>query len=552
MFLGGATAAGLGAASIGLVGCGDDNNSSKTPGGSTPSGSASAKPSSSASAAPSATPKPGGSYTPAFTGPFAGVDPHNSVYGGAGIVPEVYNYLVRDYIAFAPEKGIIQDLAESQTLQDDKVTWVFKIRPNVMITANTKGVPERALDSSDVLASWERIKDPKSGSNGYAFANQWIDKLAAPDASTFTMTMKSPYAWTIANVGNNLIGAIVPKEWLANADLKKGAVGAGPFKLTELVEGDHATMDKNPTYYKKGKPYLDKHIIRTFADLATERTAFTSGQIDAYPATNQDEAKEIVNGNKQIQYKHDKSISYNSFWMSTKSAPWSDGRVRDAVNMAINRDQYIQLIGHGAGEPIGPITYAFEKYALSKDDLSKAQPYDPAEAKKLFQAAGVTEFTFSHPTSSNVSDYVNIFVKNMQDAGVTAKPQPLDAGTWVAGYYTNKLTASLSLNQQYQTPDFALQWYVTGGITGNNHYDTGYSVPEVDAAVKKAAGILDDAEREQSYKDVQKLILKSHPPFVNFFGLYVDQLVAPYIHNYPFGIGSLGYAFIEDVWTDKA
>ncbi len=562
MFLGGATAAGLGAASIGLVGCGDDNSSGKTstPGGSaSPAGSASAAPSSAASAAATlSTGKAGGTYTAAFTGPFAGTDPHNSVYGGSGIVPEVYNYLVRDYLAFttnppAPAvKGVIQDLAESQELQSDNITWVFKIRPNVMIGANTQGVPVRALDSSDVLASWTRIKDPASGSNGYAFANQWIDKMDAPDASTFRMVMKSPYAWTIPNVGNNLIGAIVPKEWLQNANLKKAAVGAGPFSLTELTEGDHATMVKNPTYYRKDRPYLNQNIIRTFADQATYRTAFTAGQIDAYGATNQDEAKEIVNGDKTIQYHHDKSISYNSFWMSTKSAPWTDGRVRDAVNMAIDRDQFIQLIGHGAGEPIGLITYAFDKYALSKDELSKAQPHDVANAKKMFQAAGVTEFSFSHPTSSNVVDYVNIFVKNMSDAGVTAKPQPLDAGTWVAQYYTNKLTASLSLNQQYQTPDFALQWYVTGGITGNNHYDTGFSDPEVDTAVKSAAGKLDDNERYQAYKDVQNLIYTKHPPFVNFFGLYADQLVAPYIHNYPFGIGSLGYAYQEDMWTDKA
>jgi peptide/nickel transport system substrate-binding protein len=344
----------------------------------------------------------------------------------------------------------------------------------------------------------------------------------------------------------------VPKEWLENADLKKTTVGAGPFKLTELVEGDHATMVKNPTYYKTGKPYLDQNIIRTFADQATYRTAFTAGQIDAYGATNQDEAKQIVNGNKDIQYHHDKSISYNSFWMSTKAAPWTDGRVRDAVNMALDRDQFIQLIGHGAGEPIGPITYAFEQYALSKDELAKVQPHDPAEAKKMFQAAGITEFEFSHPTSSNMTDYVTIFVKSMQDAGVTAKPLPLDAGTWVAQYYTNQLKASLSLNQQYQTPDFALQWYVTGGITGNNHYDTGYSVPDVDAAIKKAAGTLDDDERAQAYKDAQKTILANHPPFINVFGLYADQMVAPYIHNYPFGIGSLGYAYQEEIWTDKA
>jgi ABC-type transport system substrate-binding protein len=547
-FIGGAAATGVGAASLGLVGCGSDNNSnSKTPGSSAtvPAGG-------SATAAASETPKPGGSYTPAFTGPFAGVDPHNSVYGGAGIVPEAYNYLVRTEMAIHPEKGVIDDLAESHKVEADNVTWTFKIRQGVNIAQNDKGVAVRALDSSDALASWNRIADPKAGTNGYTFTSHWVDKMDAPDANTFRMVLKKPFAWTEASIGNNLVGAIVPKEWLANPDLKKWAVGAGPFVLSELVEGDHSTMVKNPTYYKQGKPYLDKYVIRAFSDLTTERTAFSSGQIDRFIAPNQDEAKQLKNDNKDLQYYHEKDDGYLSFWMNTKQKPWDDPRVRRAINLATNRDEYIQIIGHGVGEPIGLISYVFGDYALTGDALKKAQPYDVGEAKKLFDAAGIKEFSFSYPTSSNVADYVNIFVKQMGQAGVTAKGQPLDAGTWVAGYYTSKLSASLSLKQEYQTPDAALQWYVTGGITGNGHYDTGFSDPEVDAAVAKAAGTLDEAPRKAAYIDAQKLIFTKDPAFINFFGLYSDTLYYPYSKNPPVGLGSPGYAFLEDMWTTKS
>ncbi|HKS90283.1 MAG TPA: ABC transporter substrate-binding protein [Tepidiformaceae bacterium] len=550
-FIGAAGTAAAGAAGLAMVGCGGGNSNSKTPaGGSTaPAGSATAG----ASASPSETPVAGGTYTDAFTGPFAGVDPHNSVYGGARVVPELYNYLVRDYLAIFPQRGILQDLAESQQLQSDNVTMVFKIRPGVKIAANTKGIAVRDMDSSDVLASWNRIGDPKSGSNGYAFVNKWVAKMDAPDPSTFRMVMKEPYAWTLNNVGSNLIGAIVPKEWLESPDLKKTAVGAGAFTLSELVEGDHAKMDKNPTYYRsaQGIPYLDHYIIRSFADQATYRTAFTVGQLDVYDATNKQEAENLANADKSIHYDVTKSLGYNSFWMRVDTPPWTDERVRNAVNMAINRDQYVQIIGQGQGSPIGPLTYAFEKYALSADELKAAQPFNPADAKKAFEAAGVTEFGFSHPTSSNVADYVNIFVKNMQDAGVTAKPQPLDAGTWVAQYYTSKLTASLSLNQSYTDPDFALRWYTTGGITGNGNYATGYYLPEIDKAAHDAANTLDENQRITKYKDLQKLILSKSPAFLNFFGVYSNTLVYKYVHNYPFGLSTLRYPYTEDIWTTK-
>lgn len=553
-FVGGVATAGLGAASLSLVGCGDDD----TPGSTMPAGGTSTTPAgnatagASASAAASETPKPGGAYTPAFTGPFAGVDPHNSVYGGAGIVPQAYNYLIRDELAVHPEKGVIDDLAESHTLQDDQLTWVFKIRSGVNIAENTKGVAVRPLDSSDVLASWNRIADPASGANGYTFTSHWVDKMDTPDADTFRMILKKPFAWTEASVGNNLNGAIVPKEWLESPDLKKWAVGAGPFTLTELTEGDHSTMVKNPTYYKQGKPYLDKYIIRTFSDLATERTAFSSGQLDRYLAANQDEARELQSNNKDLQYYHVSHTDYLSFWMNTKQKPWDDPRVRRAVNLATNRDEYIQLIGRGAGEAIGLITYAFGDYALLGDDLKKVQPFDVAEAKKLFQAAGVSELPFSYPTSSNVADYVNIFVKQLGQAGVSAKAQPLDAGTWVAGYFSSQLSASLSLNQEYQTPDAALQWYATGSITGNGHYDTGFSDPDVDAAIANAAATLDETQRKAAYIDAQKLIFTKDPAFINFFGLYRDALYYPYIKNPPVGLGSLGYAYYEDIWTTKS
>ena len=63
---------------------------------------------------------------------------------------------------------------------------------------------------------------------------------------------------------------------------------------------------------------------------------------------------------------------------------------------------------------------------------------------------------------------------------------------------------------------------------------------------------MDVAQRKQKYIDTQNLIFSKDPPFINFFGLYSDTLVAPYIKDYPAGLGSLGFAFQEDMWTTKA
>lgn len=546
-FVGGAAMAGVGAASLGLVGCGDDDSTS------TPTAAAGKTTTTGASpTAKAETPKKGGSYTAAFVGPFAGADPHNSVYGGSGVVPVVYSYLFRNYEAYAPEKGNTYDLAESHKLQEDKLTVVFKIRSGVKIAPNSQNIPERAMDSEDVLKSWQRIGDAKSGSNGYGFASKWIDKVDTPDASTFRIVLKSPYAWTDAQVGNNLQGAMVPREGLASADLKAKPVGSGPFMLQELTEGSQAVMVRNPNYYKQGQPYLDKYTIRGFADQTTWLTAFSSGQADFYSALNQDEAKQIIANQKTVHAEARKSVGFNSFWMNTKQAPWTDERVRRAVNLATNRDEYIQIDGHGAGEPAGPVQYCYTGYNIPKDELNKLQAFNVAEAKKLFEAAAIKEFSFSHPTGGSAANYVPIFVRQMQAAGVTAKPLPLDPGTWVAGYYTSKLGASLSLNQAYQTPDNAMAWYTTEGITGNKNYDTGFSDPAIDAAILKAAGTLDVTARKAAYQDAQKLVISKSPAFFNFYGPQTDELLQPQIRGVELKISSLSTAFAADWWTTKA
>ena len=533
-----------------LAACGSSKKNNAAP-----AASKNAAPAASAAAAASATvtPKLGGTYNDGFTGPFAGVDPHNSVYGGSGIVPLVYSYLIRTSL-LAPQKGVVPELATSYELLPDQITTVFHLRPDAMIAQNNLGIPVRPIDSADVLKSFERVADPSSGSNGYSWIHTNVDKFDAPDAQTFRVITKKPYAWVLNNTGNNLYSAVVPKEWLASPDLKKSTVGSGFMILTELVEGSHATMVKNPNYFVKGLPYVDGHVIKTFADQATYRTAFTSGQLDAYGATNIDEAKEIEKSAKGIQLFTDPSFGFNSIWMNVRVKPWDDPRIRRAISRATNRDEYIQLISHGQAKEIGPLTYSMHPYDLPVDELhTKQQPFSIKDAKDLLNAAGQPNLTFEfqHPTSSNMPDYANIFVRQMAAAGITAKAQPQDAGTWVAGYYASKLTFSLSLNQEYAVPDFALQWFHTGGITGNGHYDTGFSDPDVDSALDKAAQTLDEQARIKAYQDAQRLIYSKDPPFLNFYGGFANVNAAPYVENYPRGLGSLGYLFSREIWLNK-
>jgi len=549
-FVGGAAVAGAGLAGLAAVGCGDDS------GGSSSSGKVAAGATSTPTPAgsPTLTPKKGGVYNSGATGTIAGVAPFGSNYGGVYPIAVGYNYLFVTN-PLAPDLGILYDLATKHAAQADGVTWTFNLRNDAKIAPNKYGVPERPLDADDVKASFDYIADKANGTNGYAPFAQYFDKWDAPDKQTFRLVTKKPYAYTEMVVANNLYCPIVPKEWIAKgADaMKADVVGGGAFVMKEATEGQLIRMEPNPNYWDKGKPYLDTRVIKYFADQVTYRTAFQAGQIDSYAPQNADEAAELVSAEKGLVRYSSPGLGYNSFWMNMKQKPWDDGRVRRAVNMAMNRKEYIDIIGHGVGEPIGPLTYAFKDEALPKDELAKLQPFDVAGAKALFQQAGVTEFKFQFPTASNIPDYVTIFVRQMQAAGVTAKAEPLDAGTWYGQYLGSTLTASLSLNQTYPTPDLAVTWFRTGGITGNNRFDTGFSDPEVDAAIDKAASTIDPKARATAYQDLQRLIYKKDPTFLNFFGIRSEGVVRPFVMNVPAtGAVNVDYALAKNVWINKA
>src|SRR5690606_16220463 len=145
--------------------------------------------------------------------------------------------------------------------------------------------------------------------------------------------------------------------------------------------------------------------ILAYQDQVTYRTAFASGQIDAYYAPNIEEARELERTVPDVRRMEIDSTGFNSFWMRTDAPPWNDDRVRRAMNWSMNRPQYVDLIGRGQGRPAGPVPPVFREYALPADELSKLQPHDPAGAKQLFEAAGVKEVAFAHPTGSNMPDY---------------------------------------------------------------------------------------------------------------------------------------------------
>ncbi len=539
--------AGSGVAAVAALtafGCGDDDDDSE---GNGPSDATSAPDATATTAAP---PKPGGSLRLATTGALGTLDPHNASNGVATSTTSViYNALLRTS-STVKSQGIVWDLGTGYE-NPDANTWTFKLRPDVMIAANTAGVPERPLDATDVKMNIERIADAKVASPGFKWASGWVDKVEALDPTTVKITTKAPYAWLITGLGHYQNCAIAPREFLTSADIKTKAVGGGAFVVSEWANGKGARLTKNPTYYLKGQPYLDEYVVNQFTDSVTTRTAFLAGNLDVYGANDPDEAKGLKDQQKDLIASEGFFPQFQGFWMNVRNEPWNDPRVRRAVSLAMNPQEFLAIIGKGKGKLMGPVPPAMEGYGLSDNDLKTLRPFDVAQAKKLFEEAGVKEFSFTHSTANIVADYATIFVRQMQAAGVTVTAQPLDPSAWVQGLFNFKHTATNVGTPDFSDPDYYINAHGTKGFIGTGNYSTGFSDPEVDAAITKAASTLEEGARIAAYHDAQRLILRKDPAFLPYFNPVESSLMQPFVRNYNPEYGKLASAFARDAWLDK-
>src|SRR5262249_35187798 len=148
---------------------------------------------------------------------------------------------------------IIGDAAESWTEAPDKLTYTFKLHPNIRFHDGTP------LTSEDVRVSYERMRNPPEGvvSNRQPAFEQ-IASIETPDPLTIIFKMKKVDASimdTFASPWNSLFSAARLRQ--DPAFPVRNIMGSGPFRFVEHVAGSHWVGERFDGYFKQGKPHLD-------------------------------------------------------------------------------------------------------------------------------------------------------------------------------------------------------------------------------------------------------------------------------------------------------
>ncbi len=293
----------------------------------------------------------------------------------------IYNMLVKSDSELNPQP----DLAESWKVSDDGRTYTFNL------VKNATWHDGKPFTSADVkFTFWEVLK--KYHPRGSVVLSV-VDSVETPDPYTVVFKLKYPYDPLMKFIGNE--GFIIAKHLYENTDILKNPynlkpVGTGPFVFKEWRKGSHIALERNPTYFKKGKPYLDKMIIKIVPDASSRMIAFEAKEIDYLyyvylPASDVSRFKNRP-GFVVSSQGHEDGPSILLMTLNLRKAPFNSLKVRQALAHAVDKQYIEEKADYGLGKPaIGPIA-SVTKWAFNPRITQ--YEFNPKKAEQLLDEAG--------------------------------------------------------------------------------------------------------------------------------------------------------------------
>jgi len=290
-----------------------------------------------------------------------------------------------------------KDIAEDYTISEDGKTFTFTLRKGVKFHNG------RELTAEDVKYSIDRVVDPKTQSPGAGFfgsivgfeeasegKTEGLSGITVVDPYTIKFELSRPDA-TFLHVMAINFSHVVPKEEVEKygADFGKHPVGSGAFKLAEWSLGQKLVFERFADYWNPDLPKLDQITFEVGQEPIVALLRLQKGEVDipgdGIPPAKFIEVKDdpafkdlIIQGGQ---------LHTGYVTMNVKIAPFDNVKVRQAVNMAINKDRIVRIINGRAIPATQPLPPSMPGYA--KDYAGYA--YDVEKAKALLAEAGLAD-----------------------------------------------------------------------------------------------------------------------------------------------------------------
>ncbi len=346
------------------------------------SSSTSTTPSASASGMPA--PVMGGTLTGVIPPSLTDIDPATiKDQGGIVLIMNLCEYL----IDLDNQNALVPRLAESWSGNADASVWTFKLQQGVKFN---DGSP---FEAADVVATFERLIDPKTGSSALSVLGGILSPGGTKAVDTYTVefTLDKPFAdFPYMVCMSNYNAVMLPRNYDGN--FVNNPVGTGPFILKEYVAKQKCTMVKNPTYWGKDAagnqlPYLDGVNWAFVLDESAANLQLQSGTIDFQPQTVFQGSQALFSDpNLRVDVYPGTGIREVAF--NVTKEPWKSGgsALRQAVAYCLDREAINKALFDGRSSLGYDTFWEPAVFPASPASTPRAQDYD--KAKQLLADAG--------------------------------------------------------------------------------------------------------------------------------------------------------------------
>ncbi|MGR9300196.1 ABC transporter substrate-binding protein (plasmid) [Rhizobium leguminosarum] len=378
------------------------------------------------------TPKQGGDIVVTYKDDITTLDPAIGYdWVNWSMIKSLYSRLM-DYAPGTPNP--VPSLAESFTVSPDGLTYTFKLHKGVKFSNG------REVVASDVKYSIERAVDPKTQGPGAGFfgaikgfedetggKTTTLAGIETPDDSTVIFNLSRPDATFLHVLAINF-ASVVPKEAVeaAAGDFGKKPVGSGTFILKDWTIGQQLVFERNKDYFVKGVPYIDSFKVEVGQEPLVALLRLQKGEVDiagdGIPPAKFLEIKNSADGAQMIVDGEQLHTGYIT--LNTKVKPFDNVKVRQALNMAINKERITRILNGRAtpaNQPLPPLMPGYDKSFTG-------YAYDVAKAKALLAEAGYPDGFETVLYSTNTDPQPRIAQAIQQDlaaVGVKAEVRAL-------------------------------------------------------------------------------------------------------------------------------
>ncbi len=478
----------------------------------------------------SGTPVQGGELTVGYYSDASSYDPLLASSGG----DESLLYLIYDrLIDYGPDFEPIPGLAESWE-NIDSTTWVLNLQKGVTFHDGTD------FDAEAVKLNIERANSDSSNKSDL----NSIESVEVTDSHTVTLHLNEPNSGLLQALMTAAGMMVSPTAIEKHGDeYALHPVGTGPFKIVDRIPDQEIKFERFSDHWREDKPYLDEVTVKVMKE-STMVNALKSGEVDLIApisATN----KQDLEASANIKVNASPSLNFQYIYINTALPPLDNQKVRQALQYAIDREQLVNAIQFGEGEPAFGI-FPKEHPAVLAESAIK---YDQEKAKKLLEESGVENLAFDmlvKPDSFDVR-IAEAVQAALAEVGIEVNIKPTEVTKLVELAFSKaEYPATLARASGRPDPNALISLY----YDESSFYNPGeHANSELKTLIKKASEEIDADERMKYIAESNRIAIEEDAMGIP---LFFEPMIVAFNENVKgYEPHQYGKARFQFVWLDN-